>query len=167
MLRTKIVCFSPILLVSMSILIYQITDQHASRRSTSTHQAQSQNVQPILSEVAMINAGPAKAQDSTRLQVEESYGNLPLSFEPNRGQADPLVRFLSRAGNRTLWLTEDEAVLALGRASHSRSTPLTRAALSRGTGGGAVWAVKMHARDDARNGTIPIGRIQDQPLVSR
>jgi len=122
MLRTKIVCFSPILLVSMSILIYQITDQHASRRSTSTHQAQSQNVQPILSEVAMINAGPAKAQDSTRLQVEESYGNLPLSFEPNRGQADPRVRFLSRAGNRTLWLTEDEAVLALGRASHSRAS---------------------------------------------
>jgi hypothetical protein len=115
MLRTKIVCFSSIFLASISFLVYQITDQHASRRSTSTNQAQSQNVRPILNEVATINADAATGQDSTRLQVEASYGNLPLSFEPNHGQTDPRVKFLSRAGNRTLWLTSNEAVLAVGR----------------------------------------------------
>ena len=65
----------------------------------------------------MPNPSPAKIQDSTRLQVEASFGNLPLSFEPNQGQTDPQVRFLSRAGHHTLWLTKDEAVLAVGRRS--------------------------------------------------
>ncbi|MGZ4899470.1 MAG: DUF7948 domain-containing protein [Candidatus Angelobacter sp.] len=60
---------------------------------------------------------PAEAQEQTRLRVEVGYGNLPLSFESNRGQTDPQVKFLSRAGNRTLWLTSNEAVLAVGRPS--------------------------------------------------
>src|SRR6185369_7608890 len=59
----------------------------------------------------------SEAKEETRLRVEASYGNLPLSFEPNRGQTDPRVKFISRAGHRTLWLTQDEAVLALGRSS--------------------------------------------------
>jgi hypothetical protein len=117
MLRTKIVCFFLIFLVSISILSYQVTSQHASRRSTSTHPAQSQNAQPILNEAAMINVGPANAQDTTRQKVEVTYGNLPLSFEPNHGQTDPQVKFLSRASHRTLWLTGNEAVLAVGRRS--------------------------------------------------
>ena len=69
----------------------------------------------MLREVAMTNSGPATVPDSTRLQVEASFGKLPLAFEPNRGQTDSRVRFLSRAGNRTLWLTSDEAVLAVAR----------------------------------------------------
>ncbi|MGB9123418.1 MAG: SBBP repeat-containing protein [Candidatus Angelobacter sp.] len=60
---------------------------------------------------------PTEAQEQTRSRIEVGYGNLPLSFEPNRGQTDPRVKFLSRAGNRTLWLTSDEAVLAVGRPS--------------------------------------------------
>src|SRR5438132_12551439 len=38
---------------------------------------------------------------------------LPLSFEPNLGQADASVRFLSRGDGYTLWLTSAEAVLSL------------------------------------------------------
>jgi hypothetical protein len=64
----------------------------------------------------------SEAKEETRLRVEASYGNLPLSFEPNRGQTDPRVKFISRAGHRTLWLTQDEAVLALGRSSRSRAS---------------------------------------------
>lgn len=56
-----------------------------------------------------------ETKEQTRLRVQEGYGNLPLSFEPNRGQSDARVKFLSRARNRTLWLTSDEAVLAVGR----------------------------------------------------
>jgi uncharacterized protein (TIGR03437 family) len=42
-----------------------------------------------------------------------AYGKLPLSFEPNRGQADPEVRFLARGNGYTLFLTATETVLSL------------------------------------------------------
>jgi len=61
----------------------------------------------------------SEVAEATRLAVETGYGKLPLSFEPNRGQSDPQVKFLSRAGDRTLWLTSDEAVLAVGRPSRA------------------------------------------------
>lgn len=38
----------------------------------------------------------------------------PMSFEPNLGQTDPRVRFVSRGPGRVLFLTPSEAVLALG-----------------------------------------------------
>ena len=44
--------------------------------------------------------------------TKESYGALPLHFEPNQGQTDPSVKFLSRGDGYTLFLTDTEAVLA-------------------------------------------------------
>jgi hypothetical protein len=41
-----------------------------------------------------------------------SYGRLPLTFEPNQGQTDARVKFLSRASGSTLFVTADEAVFA-------------------------------------------------------
>jgi hypothetical protein len=41
------------------------------------------------------------------------YSRLPLSFEPNRGQTGAPVKFLARGLGYTLFLTSDEAVLAL------------------------------------------------------
>ena len=38
---------------------------------------------------------------------------LPLTFEPNLGQVNPLVKFLARGSGYTLFLTKDEAVFAL------------------------------------------------------
>jgi hypothetical protein len=57
---------------------------------------------------------------------------LPLSFEANQGQADSRVRYLARGPGYTVFLTKEEAVLALkpgadrsrsrgGEASHPRS----------------------------------------------
>lgn len=46
-------------------------------------------------------------------KILEAYGQLPLSFEPNAGQADARVKFLSRGPGYTVFLTNDEAVLAL------------------------------------------------------
>jgi photosystem II stability/assembly factor-like uncharacterized protein len=45
----------------------------------------------------------------------EAYGKLPLQFEANRGQTDERVRFVSRGDGYVMFLTGDEAVLALGR----------------------------------------------------
>src|SRR6476620_6098126 len=117
MLRSKVVCFLPIALVSISIPTYLIAPQHAPRRNSSAHQAQAQNAPAILHEAAIPNSNQTEAREQARLRIDASYGNLPLSFEPNRGQTDPQVKFLSRAGNRTLWLTSDEAVLAVARQS--------------------------------------------------
>jgi len=48
-----------------------------------------------------------------RARAVESYGKLPLSFEANEGQTDSRVKFLSRGSGYSLFLTENEAVLAL------------------------------------------------------
>src|SRR5947207_133514 len=61
------------------------------------------------------SARPGSAQSGTRTQAQlaEAYGKVPLSFEANRGQTDPRVKFLSRGSGYTLFLTGDEAVLSL------------------------------------------------------
>src|SRR4029077_386961 len=49
----------------------------------------------------------------------ESFGRLPLSFEANQGQTDSRVRFLSQGPGYTLFLTSNEAILALRGSSHA------------------------------------------------
>jgi len=46
-------------------------------------------------------------------QAVKAYGQLPLSFEANQGQTDQRVKFLSHGSGCSLFLTGDEAVLAL------------------------------------------------------
>jgi hypothetical protein len=47
---------------------------------------------------------------------------LPLSFEPNQGQLDPQIQFLTQGPGYRLSLTTSEAVFALNRADTDRST---------------------------------------------
>src|ERR1035441_4748182 len=51
--------------------------------------------------------GDAKAQG----RILDGYGKLPLSFEANHGQTDARVKFLSRTGGDSLFLTAEEAVI--------------------------------------------------------
>jgi hypothetical protein len=53
---------------------------------------------------------------AAQAQIAAEYGKLPLTFEPNQGQSDKPVKFLSRGEGYTLFLTRDEAVLSLRRA---------------------------------------------------
>src|SRR5262249_33994422 len=48
--------------------------------------------------------------------VSATYGHLPLSFEPNQGQADSDVQFLSRGPGFTLSLCDEEAIIRLDSA---------------------------------------------------
>ncbi|MGH9769874.1 MAG: SBBP repeat-containing protein, partial [Blastocatellia bacterium] len=57
------------------------------------------------------------ADAATQAKVNEAYGKLPLSFEINRGQADPSVKFLSRGANYSFSLAATEATLRLRGAS--------------------------------------------------
>jgi hypothetical protein len=49
--------------------------------------------------------------------AREAYRSLPLSFEPNRGQSDPRVKFMARSQGLTLFLTATDAVLVTREAS--------------------------------------------------
>jgi len=53
------------------------------------------------------------ADATTRARIAQSFGNLPLSFEINKGQVEQPVKFLSRGPGYVLFLTPAEAVLAL------------------------------------------------------
>jgi len=55
---------------------------------------------------ALVAAAPAG-------RTQPVLANLPLSFEPNSGQVDPRVKFLSRGRGYTLFLTKDQAILEL------------------------------------------------------
>ncbi|HEY6272227.1 MAG TPA: choice-of-anchor D domain-containing protein [Terriglobales bacterium] len=56
----------------------------------------------------------AKSRHSVSQRVVDSeYAKLPLAFERNRGQSDSQVLYLARGIGYTLFLTSDQAVLAL------------------------------------------------------
>lgn len=63
----------------------------------------------------------AAPDTTTKARAVETLGKLPLSFEENRGQTDPSVKFLARGDGYSLFLTPTEAVLALQRKSEARS----------------------------------------------
>ena len=54
-----------------------------------------------------------QADPALRAKVAKTYGQLPLSFEPNRGQTDPQVNYLSRGHGYQIFLTPKETVLSL------------------------------------------------------
>jgi hypothetical protein len=85
----------------------------------------------LLSTLALAQSTPDPAAQE---KIVENYGKLPLTFEANQGQTDPKVKFLSRGGGYTLFLTGDEAVFSLrkpeAKAAPSPKSPLaTRAAV--------------------------------------
>jgi hypothetical protein len=77
--------------------------------------------------LARPSASPASsatpADPKTEARIVESYGKLPLSFEANHGQTDPSVKFLSRTGAYSLFLTGDEAVFTLRGSAAGESSP--------------------------------------------
>jgi hypothetical protein len=78
-------------------------------------------------------------------KVDRTYGKLQMSFEPNRGQTDARVSFLSRGGGYSLFLEPTEAVFALRKPSRA---PAATAGVGR-----AVPAVGDHeARFKAHSG---------------
>ncbi|HEY0170769.1 MAG TPA: SBBP repeat-containing protein, partial [Pyrinomonadaceae bacterium] len=78
-----------------------------------------------------VPSGPAaEASKAGATLTSEGYGRLPLRFEPNVGQAEPGVDFISRGDGYGLFLKGSEAVLALRRAvgvrGESRRTSVLR-----------------------------------------
>src|SRR5207249_1242183 len=75
---------------------------------------------------------PSKPGEATDMQVSETYGKIPLSFEANNGQTDPQVKFLSRGNGYSLFLTGKEAVFALTKVEKSSAFQAQASVLSQG-----------------------------------
>lgn len=73
------------------------------------------------------------AQPGARTRIETAYGELSLSFEPNRGQADRQVEFLSRGSGYGVYLIGRGAVLMHG--SETLQMTLTGASPTARAGG--------------------------------
>jgi uncharacterized protein (TIGR03437 family) len=58
---------------------------------------------------------PLPLLDASSHQVAARYGKLPLSFEPNQGQTDAEVQFVSRGASYTIFLSPASATFALQR----------------------------------------------------
>jgi Beta-propeller repeat/Domain of unknown function DUF11 len=79
------------------------------------------NVQPLFAS----HPGPSTPVPSKQVaqQAVTTYGQLPLIFEPNLGQTDARVRFLARGSGYGLYLTAQDAVLALQHSAADSSNP--------------------------------------------
>lgn len=71
-----------------------------------------QRVSEVISEDSPVKSG-AVDMNVTKRKVADSYGNLPINFEPNVGQTDDSVRFIARGRGYSMFLTGNEAILDL------------------------------------------------------
>ena len=72
---------------------------------------------------AQLVAGSGNASQTAKnadAQLSVSHAELPLSFEPNMGQTEGQVKFLSRGNGYELFLTADQAVLLLKKSGATR-----------------------------------------------
>src|SRR5438132_1509515 len=58
-------------------------------------------------------------------EIARAVGKLPLAFEPNVGQADSRVRFISRERGSTLLLAPTQAALSLRRPDAGRGSGIS------------------------------------------
>lgn len=58
-----------------------------------------------------------------KAKISQNFGQLPLSFEPNKGQVDEPVKFRSRGNGYDLFLTSTEAVLSLRKPRELQKDP--------------------------------------------
>jgi hypothetical protein len=66
-----------------------------------------------------LSAAPTltSADTAAAARVNQNYGQLPLSFELNQGQADAPVNFLAHGPGHELFLTPTGAIMALNQGS--------------------------------------------------
>jgi hypothetical protein len=86
-------------LVALAATILMLGSR-ASRNAGGAHKGQQQGSSPV-------------ASSQGEVPVMAAYHRLPLIFEPNQGQSDPVVKFLAHGGGYGLFLTADKAVLTL------------------------------------------------------
>jgi hypothetical protein len=79
---------------------------------------------------ATLTAAPPANSPAKQATLRDNYAKLPLSFEANQGQTNKRVKFLSRGNGYELFLTGQEAVLALTKIVSTSSPARTSSKLS-------------------------------------
>jgi hypothetical protein len=123
---------------------FPVNRQRPSRSTARRARWSRPSVDPL--EQRLAPAGLGAASD----QIQQAYGQLPISFEANVGQSASQVQYLARGSGYALFLTADSAVLSLTQptaASADGSTPPSAA--------GIVLAMKLVGAD-------PLARVAGQ-----
>src|SRR5262249_23005311 len=69
------------------------------------------------------NGSLSLEEDDARRKPQAAYGRLPLRFEPNYGQAEGSVQFLSHDGSHSVLLKSSEVILELPLVTSGSSWP--------------------------------------------
>jgi hypothetical protein len=78
-----------------------------------------------------LSFAPARWSAGGGFSLRSAYGQLPLAFEVNQGQADSPVKFLARGGGYGLFLTANEAALTLQHPAASGPQSASRTSIIR------------------------------------
>jgi Beta-propeller repeat len=82
---------------------------------------------PLTTSPPASSSRTSQASRSARLDViRAKYGSIPLSFEPNVGQADPSVGFISHGANYSLLLAGNQATIDLGQQAIAQGPVLSK-----------------------------------------
>ncbi len=81
---------------------------------------------PVLAQRTSNEHGRARAFRNGKLKRSKAFGDLPLTFEENVGQADSRVQFITRGRGYSLFFTGTEAVALLRAPSQTAVTRLQR-----------------------------------------
>lgn len=73
--------------------------------------------------ISTLSLAQATANPTTQPRARSAFGNLPVAFEVNQGQADKQVKYLTRTHGYTLFLTSSEAIFSVP--STSSNSPLS------------------------------------------
>ncbi len=76
---------------------------------------------------APLGARPSQTSKPSAEEIAAQYGRLPLSFKANLGQTAPEVQFVSQGAGYELFLTRQDAVLALQSSRQVQAPRLNRA----------------------------------------
>ena len=106
-----------------------------------------------------------EADQAARARAGEAYGNLPISFEANRGQFDGRVKYFARANGMSLFLTPTEAVLALGKSAAATPQDEMPPALHGDEGAGPAKSERavLRMRLVGANTESEIAGVEEQP----
>ena len=89
--------------------------------------------------IQAVGAIAASVTEFTADPISRSFGQIPLSFTVNQGQADPRVKFLSQGPGYKLSLTSAEAVLTLS----PPATAPQKSAVDAPIGSGVAFKMKL------------------------
>jgi hypothetical protein len=100
-------------------------------------------------EAAELSMSPEMVVDKKALA--ETYGKLPMSFEPNLGQTDDAVRYLARGQGYSLFLSQRHATLSLQRSGKSGKIESASAVRMTIDGGSETAVIAGENRGEGRS----------------